>query len=133
HMELFTIAADATVGPRFIAAPRCLTSEFEGSCSDWTNSDVTDEHILPPPAWSPDGKTLYVLAAQRGASRVFAIPTEGAGKQPLTLTPGNVHVLDFSVDASERNVATLIENPTHVAEIFMCDRVTSPPNRAPLA
>src|SRR5207253_2280775 len=96
------------------------TREFEGSCSDSTNSDTTDEHVAPPPAWSPHGKTLYVLATHRGATRVFAIPGSGAGAQPTTLTPSNVHVLDFSADQANNTLAVLIEDPTHLAELFTC-------------
>src|SRR5205823_14446193 len=112
---LYTIAVDTRQG-----AAHCLTSEFEGNCSDWTNSDTTDEHMMPAPPWSPDGKTLYVMAAHRGATRVFAIPSDGAGKQPLTLTPGNVHVRDFSIDHSRAHLALLIEDPAHVTELFTC-------------
>ncbi|HEX9133619.1 MAG TPA: DPP IV N-terminal domain-containing protein, partial [Ktedonobacteraceae bacterium] len=114
HSELFTIDANA---PQ--TAPRCLTSEFEGGCSDWTNSDMTDEQMIPAPVWSPDGKTLFILAAQRGSTRVYAIDAEGAGKQPPTLTAGNMHVLDFSFDQARNTAAILIENPTNVAEIFV--------------
>jgi dipeptidyl aminopeptidase/acylaminoacyl peptidase len=114
HSELFTIAANTSQ-----AAPRCLTSEFEGGCSDWTNSDMTNEQLIPAPVWSPDGKTLYILAVQRGSTRVYAVASEGAGKQPPTLTPGNMHVLDFSFDKSRSTAAILIENPTRVAEIFV--------------
>ncbi|HET7640431.1 MAG TPA: DPP IV N-terminal domain-containing protein, partial [Ktedonobacteraceae bacterium] len=115
HSELFTLAADAAQDE-----PRCLTREFEGSCSDSTNSDTTDEHVAPPPTWSPDGKTLYVLATHRGATRVFAIPGSGAGEHPTTLTPGDVHVLDFSANRANNTLAVLIEDPTHLAEIFSC-------------
>ncbi len=115
HSELFTLAADAAQDE-----PRCLTHEFEGSCSDSTNSDTTDEHVAPPPTWSPDGKTLYILATRRGATRVFAIPGSEAGEQPTTLTPGDVHVLDFSADQANNTLAVLIEDPTHLAEIFTC-------------
>src|SRR5260221_2819048 len=115
HSELFTLAADAAQDE-----PRCLTHEFEGSCSDSTNSDTTDEHVAPPPTWSPDGKTLYILATRRGATRVFAIPGSEAGEQPTTLTPGDVHVLDFSADQANNTLAVLIEDPTHLAEICTC-------------
>jgi dipeptidyl aminopeptidase/acylaminoacyl peptidase len=115
HFELFTIAADTQP-----ATPYCLTSEFEGGCSDWTNSDMTNEQLMPAPVWSPDGKTLYIQAVQRGSTRVYAIDCEGAGKQPPTLTPGNMHVRDFSIDQSKSTMAVLIEDPTHIAEIFVC-------------
>ena len=114
HHELFII--DALV-PH--AGPNCLTGEFEGGCSDWTNSDMTNEQMMPAPVWSADGQKLYVLAVQRGSTRVYTVDREGAGKQPPTLTPGNMHVLDFSLDQSRSTAAILIENPTHVAEIFV--------------
>ncbi len=115
HYELFTlspISSDGTI--------RSLTGDFEGSCSDWTNSDASDEHIMPPPPWSPDGKTLYLLASERGASRVYAIDSEaGAGTQPPALTPGNIHALDFSMDQARQTMVTLIESPTQLAEVYV--------------
>ncbi|MBE3561119.1 MAG: S9 family peptidase [Ktedonobacteraceae bacterium] len=111
---LYTIAADAEN-----AEATCLSKEFEGSCSDWTNSDIGDEHLAPPPAWSADGKTLYVLASQRGASRLYAIPASGAGAQPATLTPGEVHVRDFSIDHAKKRLAILAANATRPQEIFV--------------
>ncbi len=114
HVELFTIAASGK------GELRNLTGEFEGSCADSTNDDMSDDHMLPPPPWSPDGKTLYVLVTHRGASRVYAIASEGAGKQPPTLTPGNVYVRDFSVDQASSTMALLVEDPIHLAEIFVC-------------
>ena len=120
HHELFTIDAHALQ-----AVPRCLTSEFEGGCSDWTNSDMTNDQLIPAPVWSTDGKTLYIQAVQRGSTRVYAVDREGAGKQPPTLTPGNMHVLDFSFDQSRSEAVMLIENPTRVAEIFVSS-ISSP-------
>ena len=75
--------------------------------------------MMPAPIWSTDGQTLYILAAQRGSTRVYAVDRKGAGKQPPTLTPGNMHVLDFSIDQCRSKAAILIENPTHLAEIFV--------------
>jgi dipeptidyl aminopeptidase/acylaminoacyl peptidase len=114
HNEVFIIDTQASQ-----AKPQCLTGEFEGGFSDWTNSDMTNEQMMPAPMWSLDGQTLYVLAVQRGSTRVYAIDRGGVGKQPPTLTPGNMHVLDFSMDQARDIAAILIENPTHVAEIFV--------------
>ena len=91
---------------------------------DWTNSDIGDEHLIPPSAWSPDGRMLYVLASQRGASRVYAIPGTGASPQPQTLTPGDVHVRDFTADPSASKMAMLIANATHPQEVYV--RSTDP-------
>ncbi len=119
HVDLYTIPANADH-----SSADCLTGEFEGSFQDWTNSDVGDEHLSPAPAWSADGKTLYALASHRGASRVFAISSNGAGTQPPTLTSGNVHVRDFSVARSASKIALLIGSPTRVQEVFV--RPTAP-------
>ena len=120
HTDIYTIAANAERG-----AATCLTWDFEGSFQDWTNSDIGDEHLAPAPAWSSDGKTLYGLASHRGASRIFTLAAAaggggaGTGKQPQTLTPGEIHVRDFSVDHATNQVALLIGSPTRVQEIFV--------------
>jgi dipeptidyl aminopeptidase/acylaminoacyl peptidase len=119
HTEMYTLAADTEK-----SAAQSLTSAFEGSFADWTNSDMSDEHMSPAPVWSPDGKTLYGLASHRGATRVYAIPVGGAGHDPLTLTPGNIHVMDFSADREAKIIALLIEDPTRVGEIFASSTAT---------
>ena len=113
HIDLYTIDAGASEGEA-----RSLTQEFEGTCMDWTNSDMGDEHLMPRPAWSADGERLYVLSSHRGASRIFVIPRDGAGRELATLTPGNVHVRDFSSDAACTTLALLVGDPTHPPEVY---------------
>ncbi len=113
HTDIYTIPANAER-----SAATSLSQEFEGSFADWTNSDVGDEHLAPAPAWSSDGRTLFALASHRGATRVFAISLDGAGQQPPTLTPGDIHVRDMSVDQAANNMALLIGSPTRVQEIY---------------
>jgi len=83
-----------------------------------------DEHLMPAPVWSVDGTTLYVLASYHGASRLFALSAHGAGAHPPTLTPGDVHVRDFSVDAAKKNIALLVGDATRPQEIFTLDTAT---------
>src|SRR6266496_1193628 len=40
HTFLYKIASDASE-----QAPTCLSQDFEGTCMDWTNSDIGDEHL----------------------------------------------------------------------------------------
>ncbi len=119
HVDLYTIPTTAEQG-----SATCLTQGFEGSFQDWTNSDIGDEHLAPAPAWSADGKTLYTLASHRGASRVFVVSSSGAAAQPPTLTPGDVHVRDLSIDRSASKMALLIGSPTQLQEAFV--RSTAP-------
>ncbi|HET8842561.1 MAG TPA: prolyl oligopeptidase family serine peptidase, partial [Ktedonobacteraceae bacterium] len=116
HVDLYTIASSAQG-----AAARSLSSEFEGSFQDWTNTDADarDEHLAPPSVWSSDGKTIYALAAQRGATRVFALSVEGTNQQPSTLTSGDVHVRDFSADLAIGHLALLIGNASRPPEVFV--------------
>ena len=115
HNELYIIPANAVH-----AQARSLTGDFEGSIADMTNSDTNDDQLAPPPAWSRDGKTLYVLASHRGASRVYAISTEGAGKEPPTVTPGNIHAQDFVIDREREALLLLVSDPTHLPELYLC-------------
>lgn len=110
---LYTIAASASN-----AAATNLTQDFEGTCMDWTNSDIGDEHLMPCPAWSSDGETLYVLASHRGASRIYAMSSSGAGTQPTALTAGEVHVRDFSIDDAGNTLALLMADATRPQEVF---------------
>ncbi|HLL78583.1 MAG TPA: S9 family peptidase [Ktedonobacteraceae bacterium] len=119
HVSLYTLPSNAEQ-----AAATNLTQDFEGSFADWTNSDIGDEHLAPAPAWSADGKTLFGLASHRGATRVFTIPTSGAGRQPATLTPGEIHVRDMSIDRAAGTLALLIGSPTRVQEVYA--RSTAP-------
>jgi dipeptidyl aminopeptidase/acylaminoacyl peptidase len=119
HIDLYTIPVTSEHGPA-----TCLTQDFEGNFQDWTNSDIGDEHLTPAPAWSADGRTLYALASHRGASRIFAVATNGSGEKPPTLTPGEVHTRDFRVDQAAGKMVLLIASPTRVQEIFV--RSTAP-------
>ena len=116
HVDLYTIPASAQQ-----AAATSLTHAFEGSFQDWTNTDgdARDEHMAAPPVWSPDGKTIYALAAHRGATRLYALSASGGNEQPATLSPGDIHVRDFSVDRSGEHVALLIGNVSRPPEVFV--------------
>jgi len=65
QVELFTIAANGT------PASLCnLTEDFEGSCADWTNSDMTNEQLRPPPGLLMDKRCTHwrYSAAQRAST-----------------------------------------------------------------
>ncbi|HEX7737376.1 MAG TPA: S9 family peptidase [Ktedonobacteraceae bacterium] len=116
HMDVYTIPASANK-----AAATNLTLDFEGSFMDWTNTDADarDEHGAPSPIWSPDGKTIYAVAAHRGASRVFAISSSGGNQHPRVLTSGDIHVRDFAADQACKHLAVLIGNPSRPPEVFV--------------
>jgi dipeptidyl aminopeptidase/acylaminoacyl peptidase len=116
HVDIYTTSVSANQEPA-----TNLTSDFEGSFQDWTNTDADarDEHGAPPPIWAPDGKTIYALAAHRGATRVFALSSTGNNQHPRVLTPGDIHVRDFAADKAREHIALLIGNPSRPPEVFV--------------
>jgi dipeptidyl aminopeptidase/acylaminoacyl peptidase len=115
HDYLYTISANAES-----ISPVCLTHGLELTCSDSTNDDTSNDHLSPPPVWSLDGQTLYVLAAHRGSTRLYAMSVNGVTQsQPVALTHGNIHMRDFSIDAAKNTVALLMGNATHPQEVFV--------------
>ncbi len=116
YSYIYTVPTDA-----YEVEATCLTKDQEASFSDWLNSDLSDEHLAPAPAWSADGKTLYALASHRGATRLYAISSTDANQEPRTLTPGNMHVQDFSIDEARGRLALLVSDATHPAEVFVRD------------
>lgn len=116
HTDLYTTSASSHQAPA-----TNLTLEFEGTFQDMTNTDADarDEHGAPPPVWSSDGQTIYAVAAHRGATRVFAISSQGHNQQPQSLTPGDVHVRDFTADNAKTHLTLLIGNPSRPPEVFV--------------
>jgi dipeptidyl aminopeptidase/acylaminoacyl peptidase len=116
QVDVYTIPAGAAK----VAATN-LTADFEGCFQDWTNTDADarDEHLSPAPAWSADGRTLYALASHRGASRVFAVAADQTSVEPAPLTPGDVHVRDFSTDRAREQLALLVGSPQRPPELFV--------------
>lgn len=103
------------------ASPTVLTKNSEFTCSEHTNADVMAEVASQPAAWSADGQTLFVLASQRGAGRVYAISAFQEEQRPIAITGNqNMHVRGFSVDAAMQTLALLVGDATHPHEIYTC-------------
>ena len=66
---LYRVAADAHQ-----IEPTCLSSDFTGSCVDFTNSDLGDEHLMPAPIWSKDGKKTVCSGFIPGGNTSFPVP-----------------------------------------------------------
>ena len=46
-------------------------------------------------------------------------PAGSGNNRAQAVSPNNAHALDFSMDASRQKLVTLIETPTHLAEVFV--------------
>ncbi|MFI5326470.1 MAG: S9 family peptidase [Candidatus Rokuibacteriota bacterium] len=90
-------------------APRCLTADFDRSCSP----------LGVQPVWSPDGGALTVAAEDQGSLGVYRVPVGGG---PVTrIVAGERVISGFSVSRDGRTIAFAASEPDSPAEIFVCD------------
>ncbi len=89
-------------------APRCLTADFDRSCSP----------LGVQPVWSPDGGTITVAAEDQGSLGVYRVPADGG---PVTrIVAGERVISGFSVSRDGRTIAFAASEPDSPAEVFVC-------------
>ncbi|MCB9006418.1 MAG: S9 family peptidase [Ardenticatenaceae bacterium] len=96
---------------------RNLTAEFDLHLATATLTDVGSGTPQPPPTWSADGRTLYILATEKGNQPLLAFSTDPN-------TPGYERIVgdaglvgSFSLDKARQTVAYLwgdIHGPAQV-------------------
>ena len=112
--------------------PRCLTKEFGRAFGDQSISDMRVGGGDTRPAWSPDGKVVFLLASDRGTTHLHAV--EVANGRVSQLTTGDWVIFGWSADASRRNFAFSLARPENPNDIYV-GRIpeTSAPAKWPLA
>ncbi|HJR04605.1 MAG TPA: S9 family peptidase [Methylomirabilota bacterium] len=101
NMRLFAI-------PVAGGAPRCLTAEFDRSCSP----------LGVAPLWSPDGRAITVAAEDQGTLGVYRVPAAGG---PVTrIVGGERAVGSFSVSRDGATLAFAAGEPDAPPEVFVC-------------
>ena len=86
---------------------RNLTTDSDLHLSLATLTDVGSNTPQPPPTWAKDGRTLYILATEKGNQPLLAFSTEpdAPGYQRLIDEAGLIG--SFSLDDTEQTVAYL--------------------------
>ncbi len=114
------VAADPQ--PQSYAVQRLSVMNFDGSrvreLAGQLDRDVED------PQWSPDSRTVYFVAQDRGNSRIFAARNEGTARQ---VTKGTERFHGFSL-ADNGRAATVRSTPAAMGEVYTLtvDIVTQP-------
>jgi dipeptidyl aminopeptidase/acylaminoacyl peptidase len=89
-------------------APRCLTADFDRSCSP----------LGVAPLWSADGRAITVAAEDEGSLGVYRVPAAGG---PVTrIVAGERVVGGFSVSRDGATLAFAASEPDAPAELFVC-------------
>jgi dipeptidyl aminopeptidase/acylaminoacyl peptidase len=112
--DLFVASPDGT-------APRNLTAALDVDVA----SGLTGDQRAPrggfgaPVAWSGDGRSLFVIVADRGRANLRRIDaTTGAATE---VTRGDQEVMAFSVARDGGRVAMVISTPTRLGDLFVQD------------
>ncbi len=106
------------VGINGTPAARDLMPGFDRMTMDQSISDTDDAHGAAIVHWSADGRRIFFLSSDTGATNLFSIPA-GGGK-PTRLFKGNCHIKAVSFNGHTRTAALIhasLENP---GEIVTC-------------
>lgn len=110
---LWTAAADGG------APPRCLTRHFDRSLVHHVISDMRAHPTAGRPAWSPDGRFIFVMVAEGGTTQLAAV--EAATGMVRLMTTGRREIYGESYDAACRRVAMAISDPASPGDIWIAE------------
>jgi acylaminoacyl-peptidase len=105
------------------AAARDLVPFWDVHCGSAALGDVVGGGESGP-FWSADGRSLLLLASDRGTVDVYRIavgpPADGeaAGGLPKRLTEGTHAITGFTGDAKGENLALLLATPTDAGDLY---------------
>jgi len=69
-----------------------------------------------PPAWSADGRSLYVTVQERGLVRLYRVPVDGGAAQPVIAERGSVG--RFDLGPGDR-LAYAFTSPRDLAQLYL--------------
>lgn len=99
-----------------------ITPKLDRQPMDLTISDMAESHAMMSPHWSPDGRQIYFMVSESGATKLVRITS--SGRNLTQIIGGKRHVAGVSIAESCRTVATIISTATMPAEIHISS--TSP-------
>ena len=97
---------------------RDLMPKFDRMTYDQSIGDLGEGHEMAAPVWSVDGKRIYFLSSDTGATNLFYVPA--AGGKPTRVFAGKCHVKDFSLKGKTRTVAMIVSDLNNPGDILTC-------------
>jgi dipeptidyl aminopeptidase/acylaminoacyl peptidase len=89
NSDLWTVPADGS------GTPRNHTFAFDHSFAGGIGSDQRSGLILQTPVWSPDGKSIYGTAIERGGEHLYRLDLDGG--DPVRVIDGDRGVMNFQL------------------------------------
>jgi dipeptidyl aminopeptidase/acylaminoacyl peptidase len=101
-----------------------ITAGFDRTYGSALATDLrSPEGGAAAPQWSKDGKTIYFVATDHGASNVYAVPARGGAVRPITR--GEHHIVGYSYAREANRFALALSDPLNPNDVF-----TATPNGA---
>ncbi|MDH4158201.1 MAG: DPP IV N-terminal domain-containing protein, partial [candidate division Zixibacteria bacterium] len=91
---------------------RDLMPAFDRMVVDLSITDTSDAHFTTPVAWSADGKRIFFVASDTGATNLYYVPASGG--KPTRIFQGKCHIKGYAVNGKSRRAAIIyadINNP----------------------
>jgi dipeptidyl aminopeptidase/acylaminoacyl peptidase len=101
------------------AGVRRLTTDFAPTFEDTCIDDQRAGHGGPHPVWSPDGSEIYMQAAGRGTTQVYAVPLVSG--TPRVVAGGPRRIYGFSIDRARRRLALASSQPTIPGDLYVAE------------
>lgn len=100
----------------------CLTADWDRGIGGTVNSDVRPGMAGSGLTWSPDGKAVYFVADDRGATQLYRIDVEtGATGEPVPVVGGPREIYGFSLSADGQKAALAVSEHTNPGDIYVVD------------
>lgn len=100
--------------------PRHLTRDVDNPCANVTLGDVAFSPFeAEAPVWTPDGRRLYFVVSEHGATRLFSRSLDK--RDTRCEVGGNVNIYSMAFSKDRRRAALSIGTATNPGDVFVAD------------
>ncbi len=94
-----------------------LTANLDRQCLDLTISDTVEAHDGGLLHWSHDGKTIFFVVSDAGATHIYKMSSNGRNRQKVV--GGKLHVMGAALNGKTNSIAAVVTNTTTPAEVYI--------------
>ena len=99
--------------------PRNITAGFDRPFGNVSIADLIEPQMPSPPAWTPDGRSLFYLASDSGMSQLARVQVPSGRVE--SVTAGKRVIYNFSVSQDSRLAAICHSDPVTPNDVFLLD------------